>query len=149
MKKICIIPVIVMAFVYWSGYLIVAEDNIGKVTIPLTFPQEYNEPMRSGPALKKPVNISGEIRVGISKRPTAGEVESNKYLVEYFLGDAPIYSTNGANAGNPEAPTFDFVLDSTKYKNGPRKLVVNFWDKGGPSAIGMQNIIIENPVQGE
>lgn len=149
MKKIILILFTVTSFISMSVYVGAEEGIAGKIKIPLSFPQKYNTRMKSTPVLKKPVKISGKMLLGISMQPMVDDVESDKYLVEYFLDDELIFSTNGENSGQPDSPTFDFVLDSAKYKNGSHKLVVNFWNKDGPSAIGMQKVIIENLSQGD
>jgi len=120
-----------------------AEDAPAKIIIPLSFPREHNTPMRAGPTLTKPEALSGNIIIGISKRPTAEEIEGGRYLAEYFIDDTPIANTKGVNSGG--ILSFDIAVNTGAYSNGPHKLIVNFWDEKGSSAIGMRDIIISNP----
>lgn len=151
MKKRLRILLLILGFILLNSYVCaqVQEEARGKINISLKFPQRYNAPMKAKPIIKKPVEISGGIFIGISKRPTKNEVNSERYLVEYFMDDTLIFSTKGEIADNSELPNYDFLLDSAQFKNGPHRLIVNFWDKDGPSAIGMRDIVINNAPQGE
>lgn len=72
------------------------------------------------------------------------KIEKDRYSVEYFLDEQLIYQTSGFDEKNSTQDSFGFIFDTTRYENGLHKLIVNFWDKSGPSAIGIREIIINN-----
>ncbi len=138
MKRIFIL---VAAILLVFGY-VQAKENI--IDIYLVAPHKYNAPMRRLPIVSAPKEVSGVVIFRVDRQATQEEVENNKYLVEYFLDDQLIYKTNGENEVKPKSPSFDLNLDTTQYSDGQHKLTVNFWDKTGPSAIGMENLFIKN-----
>ncbi len=90
----------------------------------------------------EPENVSGLVSIDIS--PIPSKIEKDRYLVEYFLDEQLIYQTTGFNEQKPAQVSFTYTLDTTRYENGPHKLIINFWDKSGPSAIGIREININN-----
>jgi hypothetical protein len=110
-----------------------------KVIVPLSFPHRYNTAMENGPVISKPLKVSGVITVGAGVVDSAQGPDTGRYLVEYFIDDLAI-----GKAGNVNKY---IRLDTSSYENGPHKLIVNFWDRDGRSAIGVCDIIIDNRVE--
>ncbi|MFH1440583.1 MAG: hypothetical protein ABIH18_00860 [Candidatus Omnitrophota bacterium] len=134
-------------FILFAAILLVfgyarARDNV--IDIYLVSPQKYNAPMRKLPVISSSKEVSGIVLFRIDKKADQEEVKNNRYLVEYFIDDNLIYKTNGKNEIKPENPNFNLKLDTVKYSDGQHKLTVNFWDKNGPSSIGMENLLIKN-----
>lgn len=123
-----------------------AEDSAvtNRVDVQLIAPQRFNAPKRKHRQPVKPVVVTGTVKVEIDKAPTAQEVADKRYVVEYFLDDAAVHKTQGSTDAGTGKPTFDCSIDTTAYEDGKHKLVINFWDKDGPSAIGVQYVIIKN-----
>jgi len=123
-----------------------AEDSAvtNRVEVKLIAPQRFNAPKRKQRQPVKPVVVAGTVRVEIGKAPTAQEITDKRYVVEYFLDDAVVHKTQGSIDAGTGKPTFACTIDTTAYQDGKHKLVVNFWDKDGPSAIGVQYVIIKN-----
>jgi len=135
------ILIILIIFIFFTGYAR-AENNI--IDINLVMPQKYNTSSKILPIISVPKEVSGFVIIKIDKKVLPEEVENNKYLVEYFLDDELIFKTNGQNEANTENSSFDFKLNTAQYPDGRHKITVNFWDKDGSSAIGMENLFIKN-----
>lgn len=116
-----------------------------RVSVQLMEPQQPNAPKRKDPGAVKSITISGPVTIEIGRVPTASEVVKKRYLVEYFLDEVLIYQTNGSVDPATGKPTLGCQWNTTAYPPGKHKLVVNFWDDDGPSAIGIQHVIIKNP----
>lgn len=129
------------------------DEPAGKIKIELISP---NTPQAKLPKVRvdtKPIVVSGVVPVEINKTTSMDDILSQRYLVEYFMDGDLVYKTYGAVTGGYGismsaygSSEFSWLLDTTKYRNGKHKLVVNFWDAEGPSAIGIAYIIIENPL---
>lgn len=132
-KKIIFILFIVLSF----SASVMAEEKLPKnaVNIKLIFPGAGNTAMRAPAPILEPQEITGQVSVDFIPHPS--NVEEGRYLVEYFLGDRLIYKTDTSG-------TFSYILDTTKYENGRYKLIINFWDSSGPSAIGIREVMINN-----
>lgn len=122
-----------------------AEEKLNSLAIDLIHPQKSNSPQRVLDVSTEAVIVSGTVPVKIPKSPDLKDAEENRYLVEYFIDDVLVYETNGI-VGGMNATSFNWLLDTTKYKNGKHKIIVNYWDNKGPSAIGIKYFIIENPI---
>lgn len=116
--------------------------------IPLAYPQKSNAPKREAKRIEKPVLLNDKVFVNIAEiKP--GQSKNPDLYVEYFLDSELIYSTQGKKESNPKKRPLGFTLDTQLYSDGRHILVVNLWDKDGPSAIGIKEIIIQNKVQNE
>lgn len=113
-----------------------------EITVKLNFPKKSTAKMTAPKSLEKPQVICGNLIIDINPYP--GAIEEDRYLVQYFLGDQLFYQTTGYNEENPDTLSFRYILDTNKFENGSYKLTVNFWDKNGPSAIGIREIVIKN-----
>lgn len=146
MKKYHIIISVLLIFAGASYSAAFAEgEKAESLEIDLIHPQKSNAPQRVLNVSTEAVVVSGMAPVTISKKPNPKDAEMDRYLVEYFIDDMLVYETNGVAEGLANS-SFNWVLDTTKYKNGKHKLVVNYWDSKGPSAIGIKDFIIDNPV---
>ena len=139
MKKYSIlIALLAMAITLSPAHIFAKEEKVESLVIDLVSPQKGNAPQRVLKVSSKPVLVSGTIPVIIPKDPAPEDVEEDRYVVEYFIDGALVYKTGG--------PDFNWTLDTTQYKNGKHKIIVNYWDNEGPSLIGIKYFIIENPV---
>lgn len=145
MKKYHILISALLIIAGLSSLSAFAEEEVESLEIDLIHPQKSNAPQRALNVSTEPVLVSVRVPVTISKKPDPQETGEDRYLVEYFIDDILVYKTNGIIEGMG-ASSFNWVLDTTRYKNGKHKLVVNYWDSKGPSAIGIKDFIIENPV---
>jgi len=114
----------------------------GSMTIQLLFPKKGYAKATPPKALLEPKEVSGNLIIDISPYPD--KIEEGRYLVEYFLDDQLLYQTTGFSEDNPDVFSFSYILDTTRFENGSHKIIVNFWDEFGPSAIGIRQIIINN-----
>lgn len=146
MKKcyIIILALLILAGAPYSTAFAEGE-KVESLKVDLIHPQKSNAPQRVLNISTKPVVVNGMVPVAISKKPNPKDVEMDRYLVEYFIDDKLVYETKGIAEGLAN-PSFNWVLDTAKYKNGKHKLVVNYWDSKGPSAIGIKEFIVDNPV---
>ncbi|MDD4909482.1 MAG: hypothetical protein PHR44_02190 [Candidatus Omnitrophica bacterium] len=121
----------------FSFNLLAKEAYQNQLILELNFPKESTAKMEAPRPKAEALSISGEILVNIS--PVPEKIEQDRYLVEYFLDEQLIYRTTGF-----DRRTFACILDTAQYENGTHKLIINFWDKSGPSAIGIRELIINN-----
>ena len=112
------------------------------ITLELNFPQKSTAKITAPKPLLKPQEVSGSLILDIVPYPAA--IEKERYLVEYFLDGQLIYQTTGFNESSPDKLSFTYLLDSAKFENGKHKIIINFWDKKGPSAIGIREVVIKN-----
>ena len=117
------------------------------LTVELNYPIRSTAKVTGQKPTVKSQEVSGNLIIDISPYPAVAE--KDRYLVEYFLGDQLIFSTTGFNESNPNKLSFGYILDTAKYENGEYNLIVNFWDEKGPSAIGINKIIINNKNENE
>jgi len=136
------IAFILLAAVQLSSFVMAVESaREGSVIIDLLFPDTGGRAMKAPRPISKPMEISGQVFVDISQAPS--KTEKDRYLVEYFLDDSLIYQTTGSDK-QIGAVAFGYIFDTTKYENGRYKIIVNFWDESGPSAIGVMEVMINN-----
>lgn len=120
-----------------------AKDTL---QISLVYPQESNAPKRERKEIDKPVVLKGEVLVNIvGVRPK--QLKKPSIYVEYFLDNELIYSTENKEGNKSKSKSLGFTLDTQLYSEGEHTLVVNLWNKDGPSAIGMRKIIIQNQTE--
>ena len=115
----------------------------GELTIELNFPKTGRTKAAAPKPILKPQEVSGKVILDITPYPEPKE--ENRYLVEFFLDGMLIYQTKGFD--NPENFSFKYNLETTKYKNGIYKLIVNFWDEKGTPGIGIRKIKIKNKTE--
>lgn len=121
----------------WWGNVLASE-----VKIELNSPNKSMAKAITPRPILEPIEVSGNLIIDITPYPNT--VEEERYLAEYFLDGQLIYQTTGYNSNNPEELTFHYLLDTTRFLDGQYKIIVNFWDKDGPSAIGIREIVIKN-----
>lgn len=118
------------------------------LSIQLRFPQKSYAKAAAPTAIPKPIKVSGNVIIDITPYPE--EIAVDRYLVEYFLDEQIIFQNTGYSQDDPDNLFFEYLLDTTVLENGKHKIIVNFWDESGASAIGIQNIIVNNEnVSGE
>jgi len=140
LKRIILIALlIVLASIFAE-----ASDNTrqSSLVISLNFPENSGIAMKAPKAIPKPEEISKCVFLDISPAPS--NIKKDRYLAEYFLGDNLIYKTTGFDSISGKVTGFGFMFDTAKFENGRYKLIVNFWDENGPSAIGSREVIINN-----
>ncbi|MCX6875119.1 MAG: hypothetical protein NTW21_15115 [Verrucomicrobia bacterium] len=113
------------------------------VRVELVHPQAGGAPMRKTPPVP-PVTVSGTIRIEIPKQAEPQGVATGRYEVEFFVDDKLVHTTRGDKPVQAGMGSFDWLMDTTAYADGKHKLVVNYWDKNAPSAIGIINLVIRN-----
>ncbi len=116
----------------------------GELVIPLESPKKSTQPLNTIKPLKEAAEISGVITLDIIPYPQ--DIESGRYLVEYYLNGELLYSTIGKDEENPLKFSLKYNFDTAKFVNGRYKIYVNLWDKENEnfSAIGVKNVIINN-----
>lgn len=142
--KIIALILALSIFIFANGSLLANES----IQIALIYPQKSNAPKREIKKINKPAVVRGEISIGIAGI-TPAQLKNPDIYVEYFLDGELIYSNENKAKNKTKPVSFGFVLDSRLYPDGEHNLVVNFWDKDGPSAIGIRKIIIQNLVKNE
>ena len=127
------------------GYVYAKENaSQNRITVYLLYPQKSNAPKRAPQRIEKPAVLKGDVPVDIAGIE-AKQLKSQGVYVEYFLDNDLVYSTEGKDGKKAKIRrSHGFVLDTTRYPDGAHTLVVNLWDKNGPSAIGMRKITIKN-----
>jgi len=110
--------------------------------IRLIYPQKSNAPKRELKRIEKPVIVKGRVPLNVAGIKSSGPKKKDNLYIEYFLDNELVYSSQ--NKG-----PLQFILDTRLYADGRHTLVVNLWDKDGPSAIGIKEIIIQNQVKDE
>lgn len=111
--------------------------------ISVVYPQKSNFPKREVKKTEKPMVLQGEIAINaVGIKPE--QIKHTDVYVEYFLDGQLLYSSENKEADKTTKAPAEFILDTTAYPDGEHTLVVNFWDKDGPSAIGIRKIIIQN-----
>jgi len=121
-----------------------AQDN-QIVSIKLLYPKRGITSIMSDRVSTRPEEAGGVIILTVDSKPTIEDVQNNRFLIEYYLDGELLYESNGENLNNPQSPSFDCQLDTTRYVNGKHQITVNLWDDDVPSAIiGIKNIIINN-----
>ena len=135
--------ILIVLFIASISSFVAAEEAMcqDKLLINLSFPGASGQAMKAPRSIPKPIEISGQISLDIS--PVHSNIRKGRYLVEYFLNDKLIYKTTGFDDAAGSIG-FGYVFDTTKYENGRYKLMVNFWDGKGPSAIGAREVFINN-----
>lgn len=123
---------------------VAAEDNAAQksLMVQLIYPATSGAAMKAPGPIPKPQEVSGQVLIDIAPKPLKSE--RDRYLVEYYLDDQLIYESTGFDGETESAGAFSYILDTGKYGNGSHKLVVNFWDKQGQSAIGARELVINN-----
>lgn len=135
MKKVKILLLVVMSLISLNVFA-------AEVVVQLKFPEPSNQKAHVPLAIPVPQEVSGNLIVDIASYPE--HIVKGRYSVEYFLDGQLFYTTDGWQEDNQEQLSFKYVLDSSKFTDGQHKLVINFWDKEGPSAIGIREILINN-----
>ena len=125
-----------------------AEEKSDKpLVVDLIFPKKSTSRMKA-PKPKLPVHeVSGQLTVDV--RPVPTKAAKDRYLVQYFVGDELIHETTGYSEDRPERLSFVYTLDTTQFDDGLHKLIVNYWDKSGPSAIGILKIKVINRTEAD
>lgn len=116
-----------------------AEQNL--LQIYLLYPQKSNAPKREPRRVEKPAVVRGKVCLdvaGINQQ----QLNKPQAYVEYFLDEALIYSSQ-------KEESRQFILDTCLYADGRHTIVANLWDKDGPSAIGIREILIQNQDKNE
>jgi len=137
MRKIILL--VLLFFTVFFGKDAFASD----LSIELVWPRKSTAPALTPKPVKDPAKLSGQVTLDISPYPQT--VAADRYQVEYFIDDQPVYSTTGISPEQPDALSFKYDLDTRAFENGRHKLIVNFWDSQGQSAIGIREIDIDNP----
>lgn len=132
MKRIVLMSLILLGFVTFPA--LAQEESAHRLTVELLFPKKGGQVMNAPKPTERPKEASGLILIDL--KPAPSKIEKERYSVEYFLDEELLYKSESS---------FTHFLDTTKYANGPHKVIVNFWDNAGPSAIGIREIIINNP----
>ena len=129
-------------FILFLLFLGLAQINIfaDNLVVELKFPQASNQRVLPPKPIVPAIEISSSIDLDISPYPAV--IEKGRYLVEYFLDDVLIYSSDGFIENAPLS--FKCTLDTTKFIDGEHKIIVNYWDKQAPGAIGIRNVVIKN-----
>jgi hypothetical protein len=135
--------IMIMVFVINVVFLFcAAKVKAEDITIALRFPKKSNAKLVSVYSLNVPQVLCDTVIVDITPYPIV--VDANRYKVEYFLDDKPLYATSGVIDGNAEKLSFQYVFDTTKFANGNYRFYVNFCDEQGAAAIGSKKIVINN-----
>lgn len=116
------------------------------IQIPLAYPQKSNAPKTKIKRTEKPARLKGKVIIEVADI-IPSQLKNLHFYVEYFLDNQLIYSTQKQQG--KKAKSLRFILDTRLYPNGEHTLVVNLWDKDGPSAIGIRKIIIQNELKNE
>lgn len=140
MKKNIFLNLVLLSLFSFSA--LAQEPSANRLTIELIFPKQSSAPMTAPKPKLEPQKVSSRVVLDITPAPS--KIEKDRYSVEYFLDEQLIYQTSGFDEKNYTQDSFSFIFDTTGYENGLHKLIVNFWDKSGPSAIGIREIIINN-----
>lgn len=119
-----------------------------KIYISLVYPQKSNAPKRESKKIEKPLLVKNEVSISVTDiKPE--QLKHPELYVEYFLDGDLIFSTQEDKKEDKSKKrslgSLGFILDTTSYPDGTHTLVANLWDKDGPSAIGIREIIIQNP----
>ena len=133
---------VLLFIILFSFSALVEGEPKDEMTIELLFPKKSTAVMTAPKPKLEPREVCDFVLINIS--PIPSEIEKDRYLVEYFLNEQLIYQTTGFNEEDPTKVSFSYTLDTTIYEDGIHKLIVNFWDESGPSAIGIREIIINN-----
>ena len=125
-------------------FFLVLSVNIfaAELTLELNFPKKSTAKFTAPKPILEAKEVSGNLLLDIIPYPA--DVEEDRYLVRYFLDGQLLYETTGVVGDNPEELSFKYVFNTTSFENGRYKLIVNFWDKKGSTAMGMRQIIIKN-----
>jgi len=146
MRKIYSLKIVlIIAMVLVESLAFAKTQKVGSLDIDLAKPQKSNALKRVLDISTEPVLVTGKIPLTIPIIPNAKDTQRDRYLVEYFIDGNLVYETNGI-VKNSNSPSFNWTLDTTKYKNGTHKLTVNYWDEESPSMIGIKYFIVDNPV---
>lgn len=140
--KIAALFLILGIFIFVNGPVLAKEV----IQVVLVYPQKSNAPKRETKKADKPAIVRGEVSIDVAG-VTPAQLKNPDIYVEYFLDEKLIYSNENKTKDKTKPVSFGFILDSRLYPDGKHNLVVNFWDKGGPSAIGIRKIIIQNRVE--
>lgn len=127
-----------MIFAFTHSSAISQEDSL---QIYLAYPQKSNAPKREVRRIEKPAVVQDKVCLGVAGIKPEQLNKSDAY-VEYFLDDSLIYSSQ-------KEQSLQFILDTHLYPDGKHTIFANFWDKDGPSAIGIREIIIQNQDKNE
>ena len=144
-KHRILISALVIAAILLPLRAFAKEEKVTSLNVSLIHPQKSNAPKKALSVSNEPVIVSGKVPVVIPVTPDPKGVEEERYLVEYFIDNVLVYSTNGI-VENKDKPGFDWILDTRMYRNGKHKMIVNYWDSDAPSAIGIKYFIVENPL---
>lgn len=117
---------------------LVEASSQNSVQITISYPQESNTPKRQTKRIDEPVVVKDEVFIDIVGIKLE-QLNHPELYAEYFLDNNLIYSTE-----DKKQSPLGFILDTRLYENGRHTLIVNLWDKDGPSAIGIREIIIQN-----
>jgi hypothetical protein len=145
MKRWTILISLLLVGILWlpPGILLPASAGAGEVIIvPLMYPRQFNAPKQRSRVKTKGFEISGEVAISIDRAPSLRDIEQERYLVEYFIDNTLSFKTKGYLDPLTGEPSFTWRFNTSQYKRGKHKIIVNFWDNKGPSAIGVEHIII-------
>lgn len=141
MKKILYSLIILLIC---SALVCAEQEKTSQIKIPLLYPQKSTAERKTSGVCNKTITVNGLILVKLENVPRLPDADTERYLVEYYTDNKLFYKTNGINENNPGILNFNIQLDTNSIENGEYNLVINFWDKKGPSAIGIKKIIIKN-----
>ncbi len=137
-KNLIIVGLFLSIFIY--SIEVLAQDII---QVSLVYPQQSNAPKREASRIEKPATIKDSILIEITNvKPQ--QLNNADVYIEYYLDDQLIYTTENMGQDKTKTGSFSFTLDTMLYPDGTHTLVINLWDKNGPSAIGIKQIIIKN-----
>lgn len=133
-----------IAFFIFSAILLYATAAVfgaDSIYIALIYPQAPNAPKRESLKKEPPLLLAQKTRIDVSGINPEQLSHPDLYL-EYFLDDQLIYSTKEA-----KTKVLGFIFDPCLYPEGAHTLIVNLWDKDGPSAIGIREIMLKNQAE--
>lgn len=135
-RSIIILGVFTLAYsaIAWAG---------GSLEVNLVYPQQSNAVKREAKKIDKPAVLEGQVAVNVAGLDPEQLKHAGAYA-EYFMDDRLIYSSVTKKPDASGRILLGCTLYTAEYPDGEHTLLVNFWDKEGPSAIGARKIIIQN-----
>ncbi len=133
---------LILSFIFAYSVAAANEDSLA---VSLVYPQPSNAAKRQAKKSEPPIVIKGKILINIvGINPE--QLKHPDLYAEYFLDNNLIYSSKNTQSKHN---LLTFTFDTGSYPDGKHALIVNLWDTGGPSAIGMRDIIIQNAAKNE
>lgn len=136
---------LISLFLFLGIFILVNGPVLAKeaIQVVLVYPQKSNSIKREGKRIERPMVLKGVISIDVAG-VNPKQLKNPDVYLEYFLDGQLIYSSEKKAQPNVRPSLLSFVLDTRLYANGAHSLVVNLWDKKGPSAIGIRQVIIQN-----